>query len=67
MSLKPELDERKNLQIMKRLATCGGRVKIIRAIEDSLAIKQILEFMRRQEKPAQSRINLLSPPPAELF
>ena len=52
-------------------ASCGGRVKIIGAIEDSLAIKQILEFMRSQEKPEQRRRNLLSPPerapPAELF
>ena len=51
--------------------SCGGRVKIIGAIEDSLAIKQIVEFMRRQEKPEQSKKNCLLPPerdpPAELF
>ena len=52
-------------------ASCGGRVKIIGAIEDSLAIKQTLEFMRSQEKAAHSWRNLLSlperAPPADFF
>ena len=51
--------------------SCGGSVKIIGAIEDSLAIKQILEFMRSQEKEEHSKKNCLLPPerapPAELF
>ena len=52
-------------------SSCGGRVKIIGAIEESLAIKQILEFMRSQEKGGRSKKNCLLPPerapPAELF